>query len=420
MIEERGARSPRRPGSARKASALVLGLTACGSSGTPADGAVADAGAACTPAAPVSARDAGAGARRIFVSTSDYTSGALRALRVDRSATDDLAPLTGDSVLGWHGGTLVAMNYSASGQDNVTLIDVSQDAPAVLTQIAMRRDGERGGGNARAYAALCENRALVARFNQGDLALIDPRAGTFFAGAGVALRDFARDGSGVYPAALAWVGAEIWAALDRLPPGLTNPTVPGAIAVIEPVDRSVRDVDPATPGVQLIELRHPNPLGPLVVRSGEVWVACPGAYQTVGDGAVEAVDTATRRSVRDVVTEQDVNGNIDAVVALDDARVLLRVASQAVGTGLDIDTTQLVEWNASTRTARTWLSVAHYALTAPVLASDGRVYVGDRGDETSGRASGVLIFDAATGQRINAQPIAVGLPPYELSEEPPP
>ena len=177
------------------------------------------------------------------------------------------------------------------------------------------------------------------------------------------------------------------------------------------------DNDATQPGMQAIELHHSNPVGHFAMRGGNVWIASVGSYQRIDDGAVEAIDTANH-SVQDAVTEMELGGNVDAVIVLDDDRLLLRVTGAAVGSGLAIDSSHLVEWRISTRMQRPWFSVPNYALTEPVLGSDGRVYVGDRGDEVAHRTAAIHVFDAVTGSEIEAARVVTALPPYDLVMSP--
>jgi hypothetical protein len=147
-----------------------------------------------------------------------------------------------------------------------------------------------------------------------------------------------------------------------------------------------------------------------------VFVACEGSYQDARTGAVVAIDTTTLRA-RNVVTEQALGANVDSVVVLDADRLLLRLSPAISGTQ-QAGWAALVEWSMSQRTQREWVRENGWALTEPVLATDGRAYVGDRGDATAGRRAGVRVFDATSGHEITTSPIAVGALPYDLAASP--
>jgi hypothetical protein len=399
-------RSPSLP----RAALLATLLYACGGPSGSSNAGDGGRRAACTVGGdPCDARSLGS---RVFVSESDYTSGRLGSIGTrDRCAAVAIAPLSGDAVLAWHGSLLVALNYGMmNGEDNVTYFDVSASPPCLVGQIPMQREGETGGGNARGYLALDATRALVARFNQATVAVVDV-ARQAIVGT-IDLAPYRAAAPHPRPRDIARVGTHAWVTLGRLAADLLQPPPsPGAIAVIDPATHSV---------ARVIELRFANPVGRMAVRGGRVVLPCVGTYQTVGDGAVEELDAPSMQPARTLVTEADVGGNIDAVVPLDDDRLLLRVVARAVGDALAVENTRLMVWSIAQRRASNWLTVANYALTEPILGRDGRVYVGDRGDEATRRPHGVRVFDAATGEELTraSGPIGLGLQPYDLIEEP--
>jgi hypothetical protein len=390
--------------------ALTLVLASCPGSDRPRDG-----GPCTAPESPPRCAEGERGPR-IFASCSDYFSGALDALgRQGACVAPDVGPVSSDAVLAWHGGLLVALNYGLEGVDNVTWFDVSSSPPTVVQQLSVARPG---GSNARGYLALDGSRGYVSLNTPGVIAAIDLTAGTVRDA--VDLTPYRGGGLRAWPAGMARVGPYAWVLLQRLGVGAQPSASPGAIAVIDPASDRVVDVDETTPGTQVIELSHSNPVGTMRVQGSRVLVACVGSYLDITDGAVEAIDTTTMRPLGAVVTEQDVGGNIDAVLPLDDDRLLLRVVAQARdSTALGLEDSRLVVWSISQRQASgPWITVPNYGLTEPLLARDGRVYVGDRGDEASCRPHGIRVFNAATGRQLTTEPIALTLQPYDLIEEP--
>ena len=348
--------------------------------------------------------------RRLYASTTDYNSlGQLAAVDLATStSTDNIAVISADGVLARHGDLLVVMN-SAMNEDNVTYFDTREIPPRLVTQIAAH-ERDAGVANPRGYVAVGPTRGYLALFNRNALAIVDYAAEAVVGS--IDLSAFAAGAPRVRPRPIAHVASEVWVALERLPANLMNPTMPGAIARIDPATDTLIST-------QAIELHHPNPVGRFAVRGANVWIASVGSYEHTDDGAIEHIDANTR-AVSDVATEADLNGNVDAVIALDDDRLLARIAGRTMmqDGGIAVDVTRLVEWRISTRIARVWLEVSSYALTEPVLASDGRVYVGDRGDRNpaASRPSAILILDAATGTEIGRVTPAPALPPYDMIE----
>jgi hypothetical protein len=380
--------------------ALPLALLgACG--GNPSTDAGADA------AAPTRAR--------VFVSsnTERYDNGSLATVARDTlAAGTNLAPLSGDAVLFWHGRTLVALNFGqgqGTTQDNLTFFDVSGDAPRLLAQVSSKLDDEPrdSSGDPRGYLALDDHRAYVTRLSKPRLLLVDPATGATTAGPDLA--PYAGGAALPNPRAIALVQGRAWVMLERLSDDLANPTTLGAVAVI----------DPATGGVdRVIDLPHADPVGKFAVRGSRVLLACVGSYQAVGNGGVEQID-ADSFAVQTVVSETDVDGNIDAVAALDDDRLVLRLLPQAHD-GLQLDQTTIAVYSLAARTLAPLVTVPLYRLTEPLVGSDGRVYVGDRGDPQGARPAGVRVFDPNTGAEVTQMPVPVGLLPYDLTDEPGP
>ncbi len=390
--------------------ALCLALAGlCGCPGNPQD----DAGVNASCAAP--------DAPRLIVSTNTmrYESGQLAAMGLATGCLRDaIAPASSDAVLALHGAQLVVMN-SGVPQDNVTFFDLAGTIPRLTCQLAatsadepglvLRRDGGVSG-NPRGYVGIDARRGYLARFSQRSLAIVDMQAcaitGT------IDLSPFQGIAPLPDPRPISRVGDEVWVALERLPPDLANPSQVGAVVRIDPARDAPIDNDPTTAGVQPIELLHANPVGHFALRGTRAWIATVGAYQRADDGAIEEIDTISH-AVTSAVTEADLGGNVDAVIVLDDDRLLARVVDRVTGDALDVGYTHLVEWRRSTRIARTWLTVPGYSLTEPVLGANGVVYVGDRGSAALRRRSAILAFDAVTGAEAT-RPSAPALSPYDL------
>jgi hypothetical protein len=402
-----------------KLRAMGLGfvLSACtgGGGGDGGDAARCTSGPAAVDGGPLDA-SCGTSSPRLFVTTtSDYASGSLCAVdTTSLQATPSLVPTAGDAVLGFHGTGLVLSNYNPATQDNVSFVDRCASTLAIGCQLPLHRDCETGAADPRGYLALDTRRGYVARLFQPTLAIVDPVACAQVGD--IDLSGLRGSASLPNPYAIARVGGEVWVTLQRLPPGLSAPTANGAIAIIDPTRDALVDVDPATPGVQAIELPNPEPQFRMAVRATDVLVACVGLYADATDGAVVSVDIATRH-VTTLVREIDVGANIDMVIALDADRILLRLVYPGPGGGTDVSRSALVAWQVSTRTATQWLTFPAYTLTDPVLVA-GRVFVGDRGDRTMGRPAGIRVLDATTGREITTAPIDCGLPPYDLVVEP--
>jgi hypothetical protein len=304
---------------------------------------------------------------------------------------------------------------SGGAEDNITFFDATTDPPALRCQVSARVAGETGAANPRGYVAIDSHHGFLARFALPSLAVVDVDAcaitGT------IDLAPFAGTAPLPYPRPIARVGDEAWVGLERLPAGLSNATEPGAVVRIDTSTNTPIDNDPNAAGVQAIELPFANPVGRFAVRDGHALIACVGSYTRADDGGVASIDIATH-AASVLVDEATLGGNVDAVIVLDEDRILCRVAGAASvgGSSISVDAVRLVEWRRTTGAVRVWLETSGYSLTEPVLASDGLVYVGDRGDVTTGRLNSIRIFDPATGSELPPVADRTALPPYDIIE----
>lgn len=338
-----------------------------------------------------------------------FTSGDLALLDADGTLHRGLPVVSGDALIFDWGGAPAVLN--SANQDNVTWF--SGDGRTVLGQLRLRLDSEPLGiENPRDLLPLDAQRAWIARYGRSALVLVDRSSSAIVQQSDLA--PLAEGAALVAPRRLALVQGELWVGLGRLGPGFATEGTRSAIGRVHPGTGALLDSDPSREGVQPIELDAPNLVGSLEVVGGRVLVACVGDYHRIDDGSVEEIDLATHARVGTAVTEREVEGNIDAAIALDADRLLLRVAGQATAQ-LDIASTRLVEWSRrERRILRVWLEVAGWTLTDPLLGGDGRVYVGDRGAVDRSRPSGIRTFDPASGREV-APSRSVGLPPYSLA-----
>lgn len=351
----------------------------------------------------------------LWATTSDYESGEVASLATSaRCARRAAASATGDSLVARHGTRVVVMDYTTT-VDQIAVYSPRPNGALVLDGAASARDGDRSA-NVRGYLAIDERFALFSRNNQSSLGVFD--TATFSVSANIALDAFAQDAPRAAPSTIVRVGERAFVTIQRWDAMRLSSPRRGAIAVVDLATRTLVDADTSTPALDAIELPFANPFGQMALRGGDLFVPCAGALRTIGDGAIVRVDTARMRVAETLGDERAFGGNPLHVLALDDDRLLI-VAMTEPGADdrMTVGSTRLVEWSVAARAVvRTWIEVPEYALTAPVLGSDGRVYIGDRGSVTPGleRRSGIVAFDAQSGARAWAEPLSLGLPPYSL------
>lgn len=392
--------------------ALSLCLAACGQSQTSSP-----AGCPSLSGASLTARRDPA---RLLAVGSNYNSGASWSSPLDASALSSL-PLgvTGDSVLRPLGDALAVLNRSPGMGDNVTLFDLRGGTVSLACQLSPLAGSEwdsSGGARARPFVnvhdliALDDHTLLVARYNLPSLAVIDLASGEVVRT--LDLAPWAGTASSPQPEALARVGDAIWLTLTRL----DDPFAPRQPGVVLRLDAAATRVFDATP------LPRPNPSGPMVPSpEADTWyVATLGAYDVVGDGAIETL------RVRDgavevgdpLVTETELGGTIDAFAMIDADRLVLKVAVTSARTGpSEGDSLRYVLWDRRDRSSRELLRRNAWSPAPPVVAG-GRIWIGDPGD-LDARGAGLRVF-SLDGTPITTEPLSVGpgMRPYDLTVAP--
>ncbi len=351
----------------------------------------------------------------MWVSTSNYFSGELCSLATETGCTRNaLDTVTSDTVLARHGERIIAMGYVRDTTDEMIVFRPGEHGALVREGGAESPRVVAGqSANVRGYLALDATRGLFSRNDGSSLGVLD--VGTRRIVGHVSLDALAMGAPRAAPYAVVAAAGRAFVTLQRWDAARLDAPRAGAVAVVDPSALTLIDADPATPAVDAIELPFANPFGQVDVRGDVILIPCAGSLRTVGDGAVVALDARTMQVTHTFADERALRGNPLHVLWLDADRVLVvTITEPAPNDEMAVAATRLIEWSRSRNAVtRTWLEVPEYALTAPILGNDGRVYIGDRGSE-SGRPSGIVVFDAQTGQRMNTAPIAMGLPPYAL------
>jgi hypothetical protein len=343
--------------------------------------------------------------------SSEYTSGRVRRLALENMAVDVLPiEATGDTVLRSMGGAVALLHRAVGDQDNLTLFHPQTHSMcqfSLVTDEELRASrGVRPWVNPHDALAVTATKIYVTRYMMHAIAVIDvtQRAITHT----IDLTPYQGLAPRPYPDALARVGNEIWATLERDESvDRMHPTQRGLVLRIDPERDRV---------VGTIELTHANPFGPLhrSPDGSQRWVVTMGSYNVVGDGGVDVMDVATGRVLEPLITETEVDGNIDALAVYDARRVVLRVSGQRAGTNA-LGNVRVVLFDLNTRGATTLATFSQWAPAAPIVLS-GVIYVADPGEGNRFVGAGIRRFNG-DGMALDRAPIAVdpGRLPYDLS-----
>jgi len=341
--------------------------------------------------------------------TPRYDGGRLHEVLLrDRSVHTLPLESTGDTLVRPMGEALAVLHRAVGDQDNLTLFAQTPSGAPRVCQVSLlspeeaRASGPRPWVNAYDAVPLDAGTVLVTRHRMSSLAVVDVAAGRV--ARTLDLTPLRGTAMGAWPASIARVGEELWVTLGRHDNAMV-PTARGAVARLDAQTLTLRGV---------IELPHANPIGPLhaALDGTQRWVATVGSYNRVGDGAVEAIDVATGRVLDPVVTEADVDGNIDGVAVLDARRLVLRVTAERVGSGA-IDDLRLVLFDRQARTATTLHRMDTYGGAAPLVLGD-RVVVGDPGRGAFREGAGLRFFTREGMPDGPPIPLGNGLFPYDI------
>lgn len=347
---------------------------------------------------------------RVLALGSNYQSGSawvIDPISLQRSALS--LGVAGDSVVRVSGHALFVLNRAVGTGDNLTLFDLRGGAPRYVAQVSLVSEEERARGlraaNAHDALAVDAHRVYVTRYDLGALAVLDLRSCTV--SATIDLTGYQGRAPRPHMDAMVRVGHEVWVSLQRL----DDPAAPTQRGLIVRVDtRSDRVVG-------TLELPRANPVTPWRWFEPErsLLLGTIGAYHAVGDGAVERIEVVDGAPVlRDpLVTEAEVEGNIDDLALLDPRALVLKVPARRVR-GEDIAVTRVLRWSLDERSARELVRSASWN-PSPLYVQGERIYVGDSGDADTGAGAGVRVFDLA-GNPVGNTSISVGagLWPYDL------
>jgi len=333
-----------------------------------------------------------------WLMTTDYTSfGRIRGFDQGDpwAVTADLATVPGDAVARWHEGKVYVV-----GRGGANLIQVYDPSRG----FALEREFSLGSGlNPQDIAFDTAGEAYVSCYDSAVLLRVDIPTETVLSSHDTSV--FA-DADGLPETA--WtiaVGDRLYIAVQKLDRNnWYTPTGPGAVAVFDMAAEQWVDTDPLTAGVQPIILESGNPytrFDPVSDGMGgfSLRIGCAGCFG-LADGGIEVIDTATDTGLGYLVTEVELGGDLIGLMTTGSSlHVLISDASYV---------TSLRRYVPATGQMTVLDSSAGYDHAD--LAWDGgfQLYLADR----SLGASGLRVFDLASGAELTTQVIPTGLPPF--------
>jgi hypothetical protein len=342
-----------------------------------------------------------------FVSTTDFVTGSYSTVNLRlASAAADLPAVPGivegDNGAVYFNDRVYVLNRF--GFDSISVLETDDLTTAV------RQFSTGNGSNPQDMAFVSDSRAYVSLLGSNELLRVNPTAAV-----GDEIRDRIdlsvyldpNDADGLVEAGpVALVGRYLFVALQRLSDFVA--VTDSLLAVVDTTNDRLVDVDPATAGVQGIELVGRNPVAlEYVPELGRLLVSASGNFG-VADGGVEAVDPFRFVSEGYLQTEAALGGDVGPIASVAGRKVYAVAGGFEDNRLLVFDLTLAPETGTYTGGAPRDLGLS--LPFVPSLAVDGarQLLVPDR----TLAAPGLRLIDTY-GDTVGA-PIDVGLPPNDV------
>jgi len=333
-----------------------------------------------------------------FVTTTDYSTGSSSVIRLDGSYTTDrnVEVIYSDAVARYYGGLIYVVNRM--GGDNIQVLDPSDDFSTV------RQFSVGAGSDPHDIAFVSETKAYVSRGNETELLIVNPSSGSSIGS--IDLSGFS-DADGIPEMdCMMLIGDLLFVSIQRLDRNnYWLPVPPSYLAVVDTRADTLYDCDPASPGLQAVELSGTDPFGELHFDpyTGLLYLTCVG-WWGVRDCGAELVDPSALESAGFLMTDEAAGGDINDVALFSPS------IGYAVVTNASFDN-MLVRFDPSTGAPTDTLYAPDgYVLADIEISPHGELFLCDR----TATDPGIRIYDAATGLPLSDGTIDVGLPPFDI------
>jgi len=325
-----------------------------------------------------------------WVVTTDYsTFGRIREFDTDSpwSVSADLATIPGDAVARWHDGLVYVVGRGAASQLQV------YDPGAGF---ALLHEFSLGAGrNPQDIAFDAQGEAYVSCYDQAVLLKVDVAGESVTATYSTAAY---ADADGLPETAwLAMAGDKLLVTCQLLDRGnWYAPTGPGKLLVFDTAADTF-----AAP----IALTGANPYTQIDrdPHAGTLYVGCAGDYGAL-DGGIEIIDPVAGASLGFAVTEAELGGDVTGL-AWSGGGVLHVLISDA------LYITSLCRYDSGTGQVTVLDTGSGYVHADVAWNGGSQLYLADR----TPAASGLRVFDIASGSELTAGAIDTGLPPFMIA-----
>ncbi len=339
---------------------------------------------------------AGAQQTRAFITTTDFTTGALADVTFGppRVATPNVASISPDAVVRWYGGLVYVVNRM--NYDNIQVLDPANGFSVV------RQFSVGNGANPHDIEFASPTKAYVTRYELTDLLIVNPSTGARIDS--ISLAPFA-DADGIPEMDhLALRNGRLFVTVQRLDRNnFFTPAGGSQVVVIDASTDTIVDVDPGTPGTQGLLLPAQNPVTELVLDpSWQLVVGCVGSYGVL-DGAIARIHPVAL-TVATEITEAALGGDINDVATWSATEGFAVVSDASFNTVLK-------SYRRDLGTSQTMITSNGFFLADIEVNDRGELWVCD----ADFAHPGIRIFSAQSHSELTPSPISTGLPPFDIT-----
>jgi hypothetical protein len=335
-----------------------------------------------------------------LVTTTDFSTGSTSSIdRATHTSTNDVEPISPDAVVRWFGDYVYVVNRGAAG--NIQLLDWTDDSFNTVHQWSTGN----GSNPHDIYVNDTGTVAYITRYDMNSVLKMDLTTGATLTT--ISLAAFA-DADGIPEMDQMFHQNQfLYVLVQRLDRNnFYSPTGASYVVKINMNTDTVVDFAPGIPGLQAIPLFHTNPYSEIVdALNGKLWLSAVGFFG-VNDGGVIEISPADATQQTDILSETVAGGDILDVAKLSPTRAYAIVANASFET-------ILIEFNPSngTKTGATIYNPHDYVLSDLEIGTD--LMLADRTPTNPG----VRFFNMTNNTQILANPLDVGLPPFDILEE---
>jgi hypothetical protein len=338
----------------------------------------------------------------ILTSTTDFATGSTTSLNPDsKAATINVEAVGSDAVLRMGIDGLIYVVNRAGG-DNIQVLDPCDGFDTV------RQFSTGNGSNPHDIVFTTTDKAYVSRYDMTSVLIVNPQTGASLGS--INLASFA-DADGLPEMdQMFMTGDFLCVLLQRLDRNnFYAPVGTSYMVVINTNFDTVVDMDPNVGGTQAVTLLYSNPYSEVnfaTLQGLPVAYFSDVAFFGVQDGGVQRVTLASPAAQGTILTEAAAGGDILDVEIISDTIGYAIVATPSF-------TTILIQFNPTlgTKTGATLYAPGGYDLNdCEPHDLGGVLLLADRKPTNPG----VRCFDLATGVQTTVNPVATGLPPFDL------